>query len=118
MKNNPQNSKSNTPIPNSSTGNLGDIFAKRLSQLGIKKQVDAAMICEEFDRTIMEVFGEKGQRNVRAISFRDGILKVAVTSSAWAQEINLRQIELQSGELRIVFVIEPLLGSGKIYSGN
>ncbi|MDO8506999.1 MAG: DciA family protein [bacterium] len=85
-------------------GNLGDIFEKRLAHLGIKKQVDAAMICEAFDKAVFEVFSESGAKNVRAVSFRSGVLKVGVTSSAWANEVSLRQIDLRSGEvIRIVY---------------
>ncbi|RJO62256.1 DUF721 domain-containing protein [candidate division WS5 bacterium] len=89
------------------SGNLADIFQKRLSQLGIKKQVDAALICEAFNDAIMEVFGEKGQKNVKAISYKDNMLKVGVSSSAWAQEVSLRQIELkQSNIIRIKYKID------------
>jgi len=91
-------------VEKTSAGNLGDIFARRLSQLGIKRQVDAAMICEAFNESVLEVFGEKGVRNVKAISFKNNVLKVGVTSSAWANEVNLRQLELKSGQkMRLVY---------------
>lgn len=85
-------------------GNLGDIFEKRLNQLGLKKQVDAAMICETFDKAVLDVFGESGAKNVKAISYKNSTLKVGVTSSAWANEISLRQLELKNREkMRIVY---------------
>ncbi len=85
-------------------GNLSGILEKRLNQLGIKKQVDAAMICEEFDKAVYEVFGGLGQKNVRAISYKDNCLKIGVTSSAWANEINLRQLELKNDQnVRVVY---------------
>lgn len=84
--------------------NLGDIFEKRLSQMGIKRQVDAAMVCEAFNKSVFDVFGEKGSKNVRAISYKENTLKVGVTSSAWANEISLRQIELKDNKkMRIVY---------------
>jgi predicted nucleic acid-binding Zn ribbon protein len=88
-------------------GNLGDVFEKRLSQLGIKKQVDAALVCDAFDKAVLEVFGEKGAKSVRAISFKNDVLKVGVSSSSWANEINLRQKELgKRKKLRIIFKYE------------
>lgn len=85
-------------------GNLGDIFEKKLNQLNIKKQVDAAMICEAFDKSILEVFGELGQKNARAISYKNNVLKVGVTSSSWANEISLRQVSLLDGKsIRLVY---------------
>jgi len=73
---------------------LSGIFRKKLNQLGIKKQVDAAMICEAFNKSVSKVFGEEGEKNVRAISFRNGALKIGVTSSIWANEVNARSQEL------------------------
>lgn len=108
MKNNSQDSKFKTPAPSSKavSGNLADVFAKRLEQLGLKRQVDAALVCEAFDSAVFEAFGEAGKKNVRAISFKDNTLKVAVTSSSWANEISLRQIELLAGEtMRIVYQV-------------
>lgn len=85
-------------------GNLGDIFEKRLAALGLKKQVDAAMICEAFEKAVFEVFGEAGINNVKVISYKKNVLKVGVSSSSWASEINLRQLELLNGEkMRIVY---------------
>jgi len=86
--------------------NLADIFEKKLKQIGIKKQVDAAMICEAFDKAVFEAFGESGEKNVRAISFQNKTLKVGTTSSAWANEISLKRLDLVGGETaRVVFEI-------------
>ncbi len=84
-------------------GNLGSVFEKRINQLGLKKRLDAAMVCEAFDKSIQEVFGEHGVKNAKAISYKDNVLKVEVSSSAWAQEINLRQMELEKEKMRIVY---------------
>lgn len=85
-------------------GNLGNVFEKRLEQLGLKKRLDASMICEAFDTAILEVFGEPGQKNVHAISYKNNILKVGVMSSSWASEINLKQLELLDGKkMRIIY---------------
>ena len=63
-----------------------NIFAKRLEQLGIKKQVDAAMIVVRAQATIKERLGERGNDNLQVISFARGTLKIAATSGAWAAE--------------------------------
>ncbi len=90
--------------------NIAEIFKKKLNQYGIKKQVDAALVCEAFDNAILEVFGEAGQKNVKAISYKNNVLKVGVTSSAWAQEVSLKQIELLNGEkIKMVYKTGELL---------
>lgn len=84
--------------------NLAEIFEKKLNDLGIKNQVDAAMICEAFDKAIKEVFGGRGTKNIKAISFKDGILKVGISSSSWANEVNLRRLKLLNGQkIRIIY---------------
>lgn len=78
--------------------NLSEIFEKRLATLGLKKRLDASLVCEAFDKSVLEVFGEAGQKNVHAVSYKNNTLKVGVTSSSWASEINLRQLELKKDE--------------------
>jgi predicted nucleic acid-binding Zn ribbon protein len=67
-------------------GNLGGTFEKRIKQLGIKKQVDASLIVQEAQEKIKEIFGEHGRDNLKVISYRNGVLKIAASSSAWAAE--------------------------------
>ncbi len=84
--------------------NLGDVFEKKLAQLRIKKQINAALICEAFDKAVAEVFGEQGAKNVKAISYKNNTLKVGVSSSVWASEINLRQLELaEDRSMRFIY---------------
>ncbi len=65
------------------------------------------MICEAFNKAVLEVFGEPGQKNVKAISYKDNILKVGVTSSSWASEVSLRQVELKNNQtIRLAYQVE------------
>lgn len=80
--------------------NIAEAFEKKINQYGIKKQVDAAMICEAFNQSVLEVFGEMGQKNVRAISFKNDVLKVGVTSSSWASEVGLTKKSLLNKEVK------------------
>jgi len=83
------------------------LFARRLSQLGIKKQVDAAMIVARAQKTINDKFGEqRGYDNLRASSYKKGILKVAASTNAWATECQgmvntLRQAPVE----RVIFIV-------------
>jgi predicted nucleic acid-binding Zn ribbon protein len=75
-------------------GNLGGTFDKRIKQLGIKKQVDAAVIVEEAQNKINEIFGEHGRDNLKVISYRNGVLKIAASSNAWAAECQGKKGEI------------------------
>lgn len=66
---------------------LKAIFEKKINSLGIKKQVDAAIIIKAFNQSLEEIFGKGTLNDIFAVSFRDGILKVHVKSSSQAQEI-------------------------------
>ena len=78
-------------------GNLGETFNKRVKQLGLKKQVDASMIVQKAQVVIEKKFGERGRENLKAISFRAGVLKIAASSNVWAAEcqsrINFTELE-------------------------
>lgn len=83
------------------------LFAKRLSQLGIKKQVDAAMIVARAQKTINDKFGEqRGYDNLRATSYRKGVLKVAASTNAWAAECQGMVSDLKQAPVeRVVFTV-------------
>jgi len=83
------------------------LFTKRLAQLGIKKQVDAAMITTSAQRIINEKFGEqRGGDNLRPISYRQGVLKIAASSNAWAAECQGLVGKLKTPPVeRVVFVV-------------
>jgi len=82
-------------------------FSKRLAQLGIKKQVDAAMIVARAQQVINDKFGEeRGGNNLRAASFRKGVLKIAASSNAWAAECQGIVGKLKTPPVeRVVFVV-------------
>jgi len=86
------------------------LFAKRLTELGIKRQVDAAMIVTKSQKIINEKFGEqRGDDNLHVISYKKGVLKVAASSNAWAAECQglVGKIKTPPVE-RVVFLVGSL----------
>lgn len=84
-----------------------NLFEKRLSQLGIKKQVDAAIIVSHAQNIINEKFGkERGGENLRVISYKKGVLKVAASSAAWAAECQGLVGKLKASPVeRVMFLV-------------
>lgn len=83
-----------------------NIFKKRLDQLGIGRQVTAATVVVQAQQTIHDKFGSHGDENLRVVSFRNGVLKIASTSSAWSAECRGIIPDLQTGPVkRVVFVL-------------
>lgn len=61
---------------------------------GIGEHTKAANICNLWEKTISEKFGEGFNAKVKAVKFKDGILEVRATSSAFAQELELSKQEI------------------------
>lgn len=84
-----------------------NLFTKRLNQLGIGRQVTAAMIVSGAQKIINEKFGEqRGRDNLRAVSYKKGVLKIAASSNAWAAECQGLVGKLKTPPVeRVVFVV-------------
>jgi len=70
------------------------LFEKRLRKMGIKRQVESALDCEEFNAAVKKILGDDGARNIEAISFNKGTLKVKTANSIWGQELFLKKEKL------------------------
>lgn len=71
---------------------LGDLLPRAISKLKVTKPVDAARICE----TVTSVLASHWDHAVpmRAITYRGGVVTVAVTSSGWSHEVTMHAVEL------------------------
>lgn len=63
-----------------------NIFTNRLAQLGICRQVNSAMVVAQSQKVIHDEFGTRGDENLKVVSYKAGVLKIASTSSAWSAE--------------------------------
>ena len=71
---------------------ITNILSKSINQKsGLKKQITAALVCDEFDKTIIKIWGTKIKDQARAIYYKDNILTIASLSSVVAQEIKLNE---------------------------
>ncbi len=74
---------------------LNQILNKNFKQKkGLTKQVQAALVCDEFKKIIINLWGPKATQKVKALSYQQNILTVACISSALAQEIRLQEKEI------------------------
>ncbi|HPA25456.1 MAG TPA: DUF721 domain-containing protein [bacterium] len=78
-----------------SFSDISHILNKQMfQQKGLGQQIQASLICEEFDKIIFAKWGEKITRHVRALYFKDKILTIASLSSVASQEIHFAEIEI------------------------
>jgi len=73
---------------------LKNLLPESIQKAGIAKQVGAAVVCNEFDKIMLEIFGDKVKNKVKAQYVKNGTLTVAVLSSVWGQEIKLHEQEI------------------------
>lgn len=85
---------------------LNNIFSKRLEKLGLKKQVEASLVVEEAQKRLEKIFGKKVEGNLKVVSFKNGVLKIAAKNSVWAGECRMREEQVKNKQInRILFVI-------------
>lgn len=73
----------------------GDLIAS-LKKAGIKNQIDAAALCDSWEKVVTEIFGLQVAGRSQALKFRNGTLTVAVLDSVLAQEFKFKEAELKA----------------------
>lgn len=86
-------------------GNLGDTLAKKLKQLGIERQVEAAGVVEAAQNEIEKYLDKE---DFEIISFVNNVLKVVTSSSSAASELNLNSYQI-CASLRPNAVVNKIL---------
>jgi len=86
---------------------LKDLLPFSLNKAGISTQVTAAGACSAFEKTALEIFGDKAKDNVHALYLKNKTLTIAAVSPAWGQELKLHEQD-------ILDKLEKIIGRGKV----
>jgi len=70
---------------------LKNILPKYIRTTGIGRQIETAQAIEEFNKILVEMFGEGILKKARALHIRNKVLAVSCLSSVLTQEIYLRR---------------------------
>jgi len=73
---------------------LKNLLPKSLERSKIGRQVEIAMVLEEFTKVVSQMFGEKTGKKVRPMYLKNKIITVATLSSVLAQELKLNEIKI------------------------
>ncbi len=73
---------------------IGDLLRNRVGKGTFSEKVTAALVCEEFDKILLEVFGMVIENNAKTMYLKDRILTVACLSPVVAQEIRIKESQL------------------------
>ncbi len=86
---------------------VSDLLSNVAERSGDPIALEAARVVEVVQKNIGTILGEKAVGNVRAKSFKDGVLTLAVSSSVWGHEVHMK-------ERKLVFCLHEILGKGVI----
>lgn len=72
------------------------LLDKAVNIAGIGENIKATKVCGLWDEVIAEKFGETFNSKTKAIKFTNGTLEVRISTSAFAQELELSKQEIIS----------------------
>lgn len=75
---------------------LRDILPKTAAALGVRKEIEAALVCEKYRKFAPQIVHPDALLHTSPKNFRRGVLTVGVENSAWASVILKSQNELLS----------------------
>ena len=70
---------------------LDKLLDKTIKKSGISEKVQAALLLDEFDGIVKEIFGHKITNKVKPLYVKNKILTIACLSSIVAQEIKFKE---------------------------
>jgi len=73
---------------------ISELLKRSLSSANIIEKVEDALILERFNVLVVELYGEDTSQQVKARSFKNGVLTVSSVSSSASQEIFTNHVSL------------------------
>ena len=73
---------------------IKNLLSGSIQRSGVAPQVEASLVCEEFNKIALEILGENIRDKVKALYIKNNTLSIAVMSSALGQEIKLHELEI------------------------
>lgn len=73
---------------------LNELLPKITRRYNMERQVKGALVCHHFMKIARELWNDAVDEAICPVSYKDGILKVAVKDSGWAQQVQFKRVEL------------------------
>lgn len=70
------------------------LLKQSIERAGIKRQVEATLVCREFDKIIIELLGKEAENRIRATYLKNQTLVVMTLNAVLAQECQIHQEEI------------------------
>jgi len=73
---------------------INHVLSKKFGNSSLAQKVTATLICEEFDKLMVDIWGEKIKNQAQTMYLKDEILTIACLSPVISQELKLKEKEL------------------------
>jgi len=73
---------------------IKSLLSGSIQRSGAAPQIEASIVCEEFNKIALEILGQDVKDKVKALYIKNNTLSIAVMSSALGQEIKLHELEI------------------------
>ncbi len=81
-------------MPKSDFTQLSELLPKITRRYNMERQVKGALVCHHFMEIAREIWDDSVDEVLRPVSYKDGVLKVAVKDSGWAQQVQFKRVDL------------------------
>lgn len=73
---------------------IGSLLPRNIKRAGIGRQIQASLVCQEFDRLLARFFVHEIASQAKALYFKDNTLTIAVLNCVLAQELKFKEAEI------------------------
>ncbi len=70
---------------------LNQLLPKVTRQYNLERQVQGSLVCHHFREIAKSVWNDAIDESVQPVSFKGGVLKISVTDSGWAQQVQFKK---------------------------
>lgn len=73
---------------------IKNLLSGSIQRSGVAPQIEASVVCEEFNKIALEILGEAVRDKVKGLYVKNQTLTIAVMSASIGQEIKLHEHEI------------------------
>jgi len=73
---------------------ISNLLKKQIKESGLSQNVQTALVVEEFEKILQEIFGQFILKKVKPLFIKNKIITLACLSSVVSQDVNLRKDEI------------------------
>lgn len=73
---------------------ISNFLSQSLNRTGVKKQVQTALVMQDLEKILLDVFGQNISSKIKPLYLKNNIITIACLSSVMSQEISFQKQEI------------------------